>query len=58
MNIRYRKAEKSDFKYINSLFIEMLNTINNREDSKGYSEHDLDYYFENKKDWICLASDF
>lgn len=54
---KLRKATEADFDRINELFIEMLQTIYNTEDVKGYSNGDLDRFFENREEWICVAID-
>ena len=50
-----RKAEKKDEPEIRQLFIEMLRTIYQKEDVKGYGEGDLDKFFAGGGDWICAA---
>lgn len=55
MEVRFRKAIKEDFARINELFQEMLRAIYGNEDLKGYGDGDLDYYFADKEDWICVA---
>ena len=55
MEVRFRKAIKEDFARINELFQEMLRAIYGNEDVKGYGDGDLDYYFADKEDWICVA---
>ena len=55
MGIYFREAVKADFNRINELFMEMLRTIYERDDVKGYQDGDLDYYFSDRDDWICVA---
>lgn len=55
MQINYRKAVKEDFHRINALFIEMLRSIYEKDDVEGIGDGDLDYYFEGKESWICVA---
>ena len=55
MNYTIRKAEKSDEKRIRELFIEMLKTIYNSDDVKGYDEGYLDSYFEDTEEVILVA---
>ncbi len=50
-----RKARTEDAAAINSLFIEMLQTIYNTDDVKGYNNGDLDPYFSDGENWICIA---
>lgn len=57
MNLKIRKAEKSDFNRINELFIEMLQTIYNTDDVNGYEEGCLDRFFDGGEEWISLAVD-
>ena len=51
------KAEKKDSNRINELFIEMLQTIYNADQVNGYSEGDLDRFFDERDEWICVALD-
>lgn len=46
MSWTLRKAEKKDSDRINELFIEMLQTIYNTDQVNGYSEGDLDRFFD------------
>ena len=55
MEITYRKATMLDFDKINQLFIEMLQTIYGKEQVKGYNLDELNHYFNNEEDWICIA---
>ena len=55
MKYTIRKAEKSDEKRICDLFIEMLKTIYNTEDVKGYEDGDLNHYFEENENVIFVA---
>jgi len=57
MNLTYRKAQRSDFARINELFIEMLMTIYNTDRADGYSEGDMDRFFDGGEDWICKVED-
>lgn len=52
----FEKAEAKDFNRINELFIEMLQTIYNTNEVNGYSEGDLDKYFNGGDDWICKGT--
>ena len=66
MNITYRKAMVSDKDSINSLFIEMIKTVNERmiregiephsDLEKGYSE-ELNKFFDNDDFFIYVACD-
>lgn len=49
------KAEKKDSGRINELFIEMLQTIYNTDQVNGYSEGDLDRFFDGRDEWISIA---
>lgn len=51
------KAEKRDFNRINELFIEMLQTIYNTNQVNGYSDGDLDRFFDGRDEWISVAID-
>ena len=55
MEIHLRKAAKEDFNRINELFRDMLRTIYGRDDVEGYKEGDMDHYFADGEDWICVA---
>lgn len=57
MNIQYRKAEREDFPKVAALFIEMLQTIYQKEDVEGYEEGYLDRFVESKEDWIIVAEE-
>jgi len=57
MNLTYSKAQSSDFNRINELFIEMLMTIYNTEKVDGYSEGDMDRFFDGRDEWVCKAVD-
>ena len=57
MNYTISVAEKSDFSRINELFIQMLQTIHQKEDVSGYAPHDLDDYFKENEDIIYIAKD-
>lgn len=57
MNWTLKKAEKKDSIRINELFIEMLQTIYNTDQVDGYSEGDLDRFFDGRDEWVCVASD-
>lgn len=68
-NIVYRKSIKEDIKQINQLFIEMINTVNNRmkregfetynEFENGYEEGYLDNFYidNNKVIYVALDKD-
>ena len=51
------KAEKKDSNRINELFIEMLQTIYNTDQVNGYSDGDLDRFFDGRDEWISIAVD-
>jgi len=51
------KAEKEDSNRINELFIEMLQTIYNTDQVNGYSDGDLDRFFDGRDEWISIAID-
>jgi ribosomal protein S18 acetylase RimI-like enzyme len=55
MEYTIRKANRNDEKRICELFIEMLKTIYNTDDVKGYEDGDLDHYFEENENVIFLA---
>ena len=55
MKYSIRKADKKDEKRICELFIEMLKTIYNTDDVKGYDEGYLDHYFADKENVILVA---
>ena len=55
MEYTIRKANKNDINRICELFIEMLKTIYNTDDVKGYEDGDLDHYFEENENVIFLA---
>ena len=55
MKYTIRKADKKDEKRICELFIEMLKTIYNTDDVKGYDEGYLDHYFADKENVILVA---
>jgi len=57
MGWTFRKAEKKDAHRINELFIEMLQTIYHTDQVHGYSEGDLDRFFDGRDEWICIAVD-
>ena len=46
MNLKYCKAQSSDFDRLNELFIEMLMTIYNTEQVDGYADGDMDRFFD------------
>ena len=52
-----RKATIEDKAKIEELFIKMLQSIYQTEDVCGYGEGDLDGYFANQDNWICVAED-
>jgi len=51
------KAEKKDSNTINQLFIEMLQTIYHTDQVTGYSDGDLDRFFDGRDEWISIAID-
>jgi len=51
------KAEKKDSNRINQLFIEMLQTIYHTDQVTGYSDGDLDRFFDGRDEWISIAID-
>jgi len=51
------KAEKKDSNRINELFIEMLQSIYNTDQVNGYSEGDLDRFFDGRDERISIAVD-
>ena len=51
------KAEKKDSARINELFIEMLQTIYHTDQVDGYSDGDLDRFFDGRDEWISIAID-
>ncbi len=55
MKYTIRKADKKDEKRICDLFIEMLQTIYNTEDVKGYEDGVLNHYFEENENVIFVA---
>ena len=55
MKYTIRKAERNDENRICELFIEMLQTIYNTKDVKGYEDGDLDHYFDDNENVIFLA---
>ena len=55
MKYTIRKADRNDEKRIGELFIEMLQTIYNTKDVKGYEDGDLDHYFDDNENVIFLA---
>lgn len=57
MNWTLGKAEKKDSNRINELFIEMLQTIYNTDQVNGYSDGDLDRFFDGRDEWISVAID-
>ena len=57
MSWTFRKAEKKDCAGINELFVEMLHTIYHTDQVNGYSEGDLDRFFDGRDEWICIAVD-
>lgn len=57
MGWKFGKAQKSDFNRLNDLFKEMLRTIYRTEEVSGYSEGDLDRFFEGYDEWISVAID-
>ena len=57
MEWKFGKAQRSDFNRLNELFKEMLRTIYHTEEVEGYSEGDLDRFFEGRDEWISVAID-
>ena len=57
MSYAFGKAEKKDFPQINELFVEMLQTIYQTDQVKGYSDGDLDRFFDGRDEWISIAMD-
>lgn len=55
MNYTLRKANVNDSAKINELFIEMINTIYNNDDAKGYEAGYLGKYFGDGEDRIYVA---
>ena len=55
MEYTLRIAAAADFDAVNALFIEMLQSIYNKEDVEGYKPGDLDYYFSGNEHRIYLA---
>ena len=57
MRLTYGKAEKKDFRRINELFVEMLQTIYQTDQVNGYAEGALDRSFAGGEEWISIAVD-
>ena len=57
MNWTFGKAEQKDSNRINELFIEMLQSIYNTDQVKGYADGDLDRFFDGRDEWISIAMD-
>lgn len=57
MNWTLGKAEKKDSNRINELFIEMLQSIYHTNQVTGYSDGDLDRFFDGRDEWISIAMD-
>ena len=57
MSLIYCKAQSSDFERLNELFIEMLMTIYNNDQVNGYSEGDMDRFFDGRDEWVCKVTD-
>ena len=55
MKMYLRRATAKDFDRINDLFREMLRAVYKTEEVKGHQTGDLDYYFSDGEDWICVA---
>lgn len=55
MKYTIRKADKKDEKRICDLFMEMLQTIYNTDDVKGYEDGNLNHYFEENENVIFVA---
>lgn len=57
MKIKIRNAVPEDEERIRELFLEMLQTIYQREDVEGYPEGYLDRYWNGEKDRLFVAED-
>lgn len=55
MKWHFEKAEAGDFRRINELFTEMLQTIYCTDRVEAYADGALDRFFDGKEDWICTA---
>ena len=55
MDLVLQRAEKNDFNKINELFKEMRQSVYNLDNAKGYECGDLDRYFTNQEDWVCIV---
>ena len=55
MSYSLRKATKEDFDRINELFKEMLVSVYGHGSHEGYREEDMDYFFADGENWICVA---
>jgi len=51
----FRKATSNDKNTIEALFVEMLQSIYQRESVAGYEDGYLDKFFSEAEDWICVA---
>jgi len=57
MSWKLRKATLDDKEKIEELFVKMLQSIYNTDNVSGYEVGDLDKFFRNQGDWICVAED-
>ena len=57
MEAAFRRAFPADRERIGELFKEMLRSIYRTDEVQGYGEHDLDRFFGDGEDWICLAEE-
>lgn len=57
MSLIYCKAQSGDFERLNELFMEMLKTIYDTEQVDGYSEGDMDRFFDGRDEWVCKVMD-
>lgn len=55
MNWIIRKAVPGDRDRIEALFVEMLQSVYEREDVSGYEAGYLDKFLSGREDWICVA---
>ena len=57
MKYKIRTAVPADEEKIRGLFLEMLRTIYQKDDVKGYGDGDLDRYWSENQDRIFVAED-
>ena len=57
MNVKNNKRRKDSQEKIEKAFIEMLQTIYNTDQVNGYSDGDLDRFFDGRDEWISVAID-